>query len=511
VRVIEVKVVADQGYQLQPKWELRVKKNILSAQRIFRKNFGIRIHIQKFGYWCSNPSLTTMEDLIKDLMGKIPRGECDIVLGLIPSGRHNCLSYGISSYPHGYMLLQDIKSNATMKLVLKHELCHLFGAVDLKHEGSIMDMHEPGLEFDEFTRKLITVNRYRSFGNNEFPLDESQVDQSISLLKERVSLGQGEAEVQLILAFLLLEKGEYESALIESRRAISLNPALDGIHHSLGISYQGRGETDRAVEEYQKALRLQPNQTNIHFNLGLAYMEKGQENNAINAYRKALEFDPGNFLAHANLGCIYLKRGESDQAIMCCRKALEANPKLIESLCTLGAALIFKSGEVAGETFISDYFSENSHTSVNKQREIYEDNKITALLEEAKFVCRKASSLKPDLPEPHNILGATLAYLGDRKNAEAEFQMAIKLRPEYLAAHFNLGLLHLKNEGYEKSATHFSKTVEIATDFALGYQKLAEVFLAMSKNYSQYAEEKGWEKENEAGNAFIFTNVTKRK
>lgn len=511
VRVVEVKVVADQGYQLQPKWQLRAKKNILSAQRIFRKNFGIRIHIQKFGYWCSNPSLRTMEDLLKDLMAKVPREECDIVLGLVPSGRHNCPSYGISSYPHGYMLIQDIKSNADMKLVLKHELCHLFGAIDLKQKGSIMNVQDLGLEFDEFTRSLITLNRNRSFDDNDFPLNESQVNHAISLLKERVSLGQGEAEVQLILAFLLLEKGEYESALIESRQATCLNPALDGIHHSLGISYQGKGETDRAVEEYRKALRLQPDQPNIYFNLGLVYSTKGQDTEALHAYKKALEYDPDYPQAHANLGCIYLKRGEIDQAIKCCRKAVEENPKQTEALCTLAAALIMKNEQTASSITDSDAFGENGQDFPDKQYGSFENKNKSVCLDEIIEICERAVALEPELPESHNVLGAALAYSGDKKNAEAEFLTAIDLRPEYLVAHFNLGLLYQKAEGFEKSATHFSKTVEIASDFALGYQKLAEVFLAMSKNYSQYAEEKGWEKENEAGNAFIFTNVTKRK
>ena len=302
LRVVEVKVVADEGYQLNPMWQLRIKKNILSAQRIFRKNFGIRLHIQEFGYWCSNHALNTMADLLKDLIAKVPRNDCDIVLGLVPPGRHNCPSYGISSYPHGYVLVQETRSNAAMELLLKHELCHIFGAVDLKHKGSIMDMHDPGLEFDAFTRKLITMNRNRSFSDTVFPLDGRRIDQVISLMTRRTSLDLGEAEVHLILAFLLLEKGEYGSALVESRHALSLNPALDGIHHSLGISYQGRGETDKAVEEYQKALRLQPDQPNIYFNLGLAYYSIGKDDEALGAYRKALEIDPDYPQAHTNLG-----------------------------------------------------------------------------------------------------------------------------------------------------------------------------------------------------------------
>lgn len=60
---------------------------------------------------------------------------------------------------------------------------------------------------------------------------------------------------------------------------------------------------------------------------------------------------------------------------------------------------------------------------------------------EAILILRQAIAENPDLPEAHINLGAALAARGDRKGAEAAFREAIRIAPEYTAAHRNLKLL----------------------------------------------------------------------
>ncbi|MBI5919969.1 MAG: tetratricopeptide repeat protein [Nitrosomonadales bacterium] len=53
----------------------------------------------------------------------------------------------------------------------------------------------------------------------------------------------------------------------------------------------------------------------------------------------------------------------------------------------------------------------------------------------------------PNTPEPYNNLGVLYASLKQYDKAEMQFQAAIRLRPDYAAAHDNLGDLHAKMAG----------------------------------------------------------------
>jgi tetratricopeptide (TPR) repeat protein len=117
---------------------------------------------------------------------------------------------------------------------------------------------------------------------------------------------------------------------------------------------------------------------------------------------------------------------------------------------------------------------------------------------------RKAVSLKPDFPPSHNILGVAHAYSGDSESAETEFKKACELRPDYLEAYFNLGLLCLQNHRLEESVAHFTRTIAIDSNFALGYQKLTEVYYALFLEYKNEAEKRGLKGENALNTDFLF-------
>lgn len=57
----------------------------------------------------------------------------------------------------------------------------------------------------------------------------------------------------------------------------------------------------------------------------------------------------------------------------------------------------------------------------------------------------------PNTPEPYNNLGVLYAGLKQYDKAEVQFQAAIRLRPDYAAAHDNLGDLHAKMAGQSYS------------------------------------------------------------
>jgi len=71
------------------------------------------------------------------------------------------------------------------------------------------------------------------------------------------------------------EKGMYDEAIAEVKRALELNPNDADAHYNLGATHYEKGMYDEAIAEVKRALELNPNHPEAHYRLGVAYQDKG--------------------------------------------------------------------------------------------------------------------------------------------------------------------------------------------------------------------------------------------
>lgn len=91
---------------------------------------------------------------------------------------------------------------------------------------------------------------------------------------------------------------------------------------------------DGAIRNYEKAVSLKVKSPNAHNMLGLAYRYKFQqtkdpkmaESEIIN-FQKAVEIDPKYWAAMVNLGDAYYSRGDKAKAAIWFKKAVALNPQ----------------------------------------------------------------------------------------------------------------------------------------------------------------------------------------
>ncbi len=114
-----------------------------------------------------------------------------------------------------------------------------------------------------------------------------------NLLEERPSMSQVSKQISLEA----IQNGDYDFALAELKKAISMNPDYPDLHNLLGIAYANKGMTDDAVMEFETALKIHPNYLKAHLNLALTFYEKGAHDEAMNHLDKVLGLDPENELA----------------------------------------------------------------------------------------------------------------------------------------------------------------------------------------------------------------------
>lgn len=460
-RTIRIKIAMDENLKFSGMTKIAIKQWIRNPSQLFRKQFDIQFEVKGFEYWTPESGQKPISDLMSQLRNEVTSGDFDIFLGIISPDRIADGSSGLANYLQGYILLRAQESKSAMATVLLHELCHIFGGLDLNERNSVMEADGQGLKFDEFTSKVVLLHRQRNFQRNSFPLPPERLDEAISLYRQRASLKRGESRLNWVLANLYLQKHDYPLALRECLEALASNPEAAELHGLLGTIYQDQGEVDRAIAEYQYVLSFEPALPETHFNLGLLLIKKGQVEAATSEFRRAVELRPGFAAARNNLSFLYLQNGKFDQAIGECRCALSSSPELVEALCNLGAALLMKRGSLGPSVDIGD------------EARNQEGNGI---VEETVALCRKALSLNPSLAEAHNILGIAYEYLEKKEDAKAEFMKALESHPDFVEANFNLGVLYFKCNDFERAAFHLKKILDVHLSGGLGFEILAKIF-----------------------------------
>jgi len=158
------------------------------------------------------------------------------------------------------------------------------------------------------------------------------------------------------------EKGDFLTAIEETKRAVYLHPKGAIYHQSLGKYYleaavveSDRGRQERlfnqATAGYQVYLNQVPQDASGYDGLGSVYVQMGRYldkkyfRTAIDCFRKAVELDPHLIAAVNNLGAVYALLDLKEEAITIYQKAIEENPRNADLCFNLGF-VYFRSDDV---------------------------------------------------------------------------------------------------------------------------------------------------------------------
>ena len=104
------------------------------------------------------------------------------------------------------------------------------------------------------------------------------------------------AQVSKQVASEYIQEGEYDEAVTELKKALSMNPDFPDLHNLLGIAYANKGMKDDAIVEFNTALKINPDYLKVHLNLALTYYEKGAYQESSRHLDRVMEKDPDNEL-----------------------------------------------------------------------------------------------------------------------------------------------------------------------------------------------------------------------
>jgi superkiller protein 3 len=222
---------------------------------------------------------------------------------------------------------------------------------------------------------------------------------ALAAFRKAEELDPKNAGVQFQVGSALQKLGRHQDAVAYFQKAIELDPQMSVAYNNLGVSLAALGEYEEAVKLYQQAIKLHPELAglSLYTNLGIAFLYRNNLPRAEAAFTMETAINPDHLEARLNLGNIYAVQGRAEEAVKEYQRVLQIDPKNHQA--RLNLAIVF----------------------LNQNQPVPAQKTLLSLLQDY-----------PNDPAGHYYLGKTFSLLGDRRQANAEFQRAQSLdfKPE---------------------------------------------------------------------------------
>jgi Tfp pilus assembly protein PilF len=103
----------------------------------------------------------------------------------------------------------------------------------------------------------------------------------------------------------LLQKGDYQQAVVNFSRAIEMSPFEAMLYFNRGIALYKSGKMKEAEEDFEKALILDQRMVNALLYRGLCREKLGKEKAALEDYTRAMQQQPDDVSIQNNLAWLY--------------------------------------------------------------------------------------------------------------------------------------------------------------------------------------------------------------
>ena len=273
-----------------------------------------------------------------------------------------------------------------------------------------------------------------------------------------------------------LKAGQQNLAVEKWEEAIARDEKCEPAHLSLARFYRSQKEYDRAVQEYQRTISLNPKRVSKRYlELGLTYFDMGNLDRAEQAFLKAKRYERELAMAYYKLGQVYAKRGDRDKAVKIYREGRKYDPDNAEVAYEL--AHIFLETDDTKYALLSmerGLAAEAVDPRLSEELIAYVEKGAIAA---ANFMDQLADFEYSDNFHLHYFLGNLYLKLGDSEDlALKHFRRAAGLSPSNADVHYQLALLQEKLEP-EKAKEQYQKAAELGASEADLLFKAAQGYL----------------------------------
>lgn len=266
-----------------------------------------------------------------------------------------------------------------------------------------------------------------------------------------------------------LEKGEYQSAVIQLKNALQRAPKNAQARYLLGHAELKMGDPASAEKEFQRALRLGIGKEKVLPDLAQAYLMQGEPGKVLN------EIDVGPkapAAVHATVlalrGRAYLALKHKDKADDAFAKALKLDPKSVDAL--LGAARLRLIDNKIGEAgkLVSRALSADKHSAEAwlTQGDVH---RLQGKLAEAESDFNHALRLEPG--NLTGLLDRAAVYIGRKKlaKAQADIKRVLQVQGNNPLANYMRAVIDYQKKDLSGAQDALTRVQRVAPDYTPSY------------------------------------------
>ena len=167
-----------------------------------------------------------------------------------------------------------------------------------------------------------------ALGARQSPRESLQ--RALELGEKAIALDDSNSSSHACLTFPYIYIREYDKAISQAEKAISLSPNSALAYWALGTALTMSGRPQEAIPMLQKSLRLSPipYHSLVLGNLASSYAWLGQYEDAVATFKKMLQiYGPDHLMAHIGLTLTYALMGRENEARAQSAEVLRIDPK----------------------------------------------------------------------------------------------------------------------------------------------------------------------------------------
>ena len=276
--------------------------------------------------------------------------------------------------------------------------------------------------------------------------------------------------------FYLAEK--YASAVAAFSLALEADPNNASVYNSRGNALSGLKQYEKAIADYDRSISMDPSQAGAYFNRAFAYDDMGQYEKAIADYGDSIRLQPDDSRTYVRRGIAWGRRQQIDKAIADFDKAIAVNAG------KTAATAAPKPGS-DNDTLARPYYNRGIAYDRQKQYDkAIADYSVALRLgltpedQAGAFRCRadvlvvqgqfrkaliddnESLRLRPN-PDTYYSRGIVFMYLRNWDLAVADFDEALRLKPDFDIPHYNRGYAYANLRRYDKAIADLQKFLEL--------------------------------------------------
>ena len=258
---------------------------------------------------------------------------------------------------------------------------------------------------------------------------DGRLDRAIEELQSYLSDNSSDKEGHRLLAEVLMEKGDRETARKEYLLAgvdVTINPEDFA---RKGDEYAKAREFGQAISAYQTALKGRLDWPSIQHKLGKAQMSAGRDDDATATLTALIKAGFKDGTVFYDLGLLHERSGQLDEAISAYRLSIAHDPG-----------------------------------NVNAHRRLAEIFTWRGSFTEAADQYRELIRLREDNPLYHLNLGRVYDRMKNLKNAVSEYETAVRLDPNNLEGHRELAKIFMRWTQPAKAENHYKEVLRLYSE-----------------------------------------------